>query len=206
MHKLKLTYFDIDGGRAEPARLAMHVGRIPFEDDRFTFAQFAEIKKAMPLAQVPVLTIDGLQVTQCNAINRFVGKLAGLYPRDPFQALLCDEILEAVEDVDNRIGPTLGMQGEEFKRARKALVDETFPRYLKFLQARLLARGGDFFIENRLSMADLKVFCLIRWLNSGLLDHVPTTLVETLAPELNRHCQRIAQVPEIAEYYAGRAE
>ena len=206
MYKLKLTYFDIDGGRAEPARLALHIGGIPFEDERFSFEQFAEIKKTTPLAQVPVLTVDGRQVTQCNAINRFVGKLAGLYPSDPLQALLCDEILEALEDVDNKIAPTFGLKGEAMKTAREALISGPFTRYLKWIQARLAAQGGEYFIENRLTIADLKVFGLIRWLNSGFLDHVPTTMVAELAPKLNQHCQRIAEIPAIAEYYAGRDE
>ena len=34
MPKLKLTYFDIHGGRGEPARLALSIGGIPFENDR----------------------------------------------------------------------------------------------------------------------------------------------------------------------------
>ena len=34
MPKLKLTYFDINGGRGEPARLALSIGGIPAEDDR----------------------------------------------------------------------------------------------------------------------------------------------------------------------------
>ena len=32
MAKLKLTYFDFDGGRGEPARLALHIGGVTFED------------------------------------------------------------------------------------------------------------------------------------------------------------------------------
>ena len=34
MPKLKLTYFDFHGGRGEPARLALAIAGIPFEDDR----------------------------------------------------------------------------------------------------------------------------------------------------------------------------
>ena len=34
MPKLKLTYFDFHGGRGEPARLALSIGGIPFEDAR----------------------------------------------------------------------------------------------------------------------------------------------------------------------------
>ena len=36
MAKLKLTYFDFDGGRGEPARLALHIGGIAFEDHRIS--------------------------------------------------------------------------------------------------------------------------------------------------------------------------
>ena len=45
MDKLKLTYFDVSGGRAEPARLALHIGGIPFEDKRFAFGDFAEVRR-----------------------------------------------------------------------------------------------------------------------------------------------------------------
>ena len=34
MTQLTLTYFDIHGGRAEAARLALHLGGIVFEDKR----------------------------------------------------------------------------------------------------------------------------------------------------------------------------
>ncbi|MGA7181249.1 MAG: glutathione S-transferase N-terminal domain-containing protein [Thiobacillaceae bacterium] len=80
MNKLKLTYFDFSGGRAEPARLALHIGGIPFEDHRFASRDFAEIRKATPLNQVPTLHVNAVQVTQSDAITRYAGKLAGLYP------------------------------------------------------------------------------------------------------------------------------
>ncbi|OIQ66759.1 hypothetical protein GALL_516680 [mine drainage metagenome] len=42
----------------------------------------------------------------------------------------------------------------------------------------------------------------MRGLNSGRMDHVPTDLVEKVAPLLNTHQQRIAQLPAVAQYYA----
>ena len=41
MTQLKLTYFDFNGGRGEPARLALAIGGIAFEDHRFSYAEFA---------------------------------------------------------------------------------------------------------------------------------------------------------------------
>lgn len=202
MPQLKLSYFDFHGGRAEPARLAMHIGGIAFEDHRLTYPEFGEFRKTTPFGQVPTLEVDGLMVTQSDAMTRYVGKLAGLYPTDPFQALLCDEVLSVIEDASVKIGPTYRMTGDAQKEARLALVNESMPVYLGWLQRKLLEQGGEYFVENRLTIADLKVFVDVRGLNSGRLDHVPSDLVEKVAPELNAHLQRIAKTPAIAEYYA----
>ena len=202
MDQLKLTYFDVDGGRAEPARLALHIGGIAFEDHRFAFADFAEVRKGTPLSQVPTLCVNGVQVSQSSAITRYVGKLTGLYPDDAFQALLCDEIVDAVEDASIKLGASFGLNGDDLKKARTELVDGALTKYLSWLQKQLDAHGGEYFAANRLTIADLKVFVFVRSLNSGRLDHVPTTLVETVAPKLNSHMQRIGGVPAIAQYYS----
>jgi glutathione S-transferase len=202
MSQLKLTYFDFHGGRGEPARLALHIGGIAFEDYRFAFADFAEVRKSTPLGQVPTLHVDGTLVTQSDAITRYVGKLAGLYPVDAFQALLCDEVMDAVEDANVKFGATFGLTGDALKEARTALVDGPLPLYLGWLQRQLQAHGGAYFADNRLTIADLKVFTWVRGLNSGRMDHVPTDLVERIAPQLNVHLQRIAQTPAVAQYYA----
>jgi glutathione S-transferase len=202
MSQLKLNYFDMHGGRAEPARLALAIGGIAFEDNRFAFPEFAELRKTTPFGQVPTLHVDGVQVTQCDSINRYVGKLTGLYPTDPFQALLCDEVMYVVEEANVKLGPTFRMTGDEQKAARLALVHGSMPVYLGWLQNQLLAHGGEYFADNRLTMADLKVFVDVRGLNSGRLDHVPADLVEQVAPALNAHMRRIAQTPAVLAYYA----
>jgi hypothetical protein len=42
----------------------------------------------------------------------------------------------------------------------------------------------------------------VQGLNSGRLDHVPTDLVERVAPALNAHMRRVAALPAIQAYYA----
>ena len=88
MAKYKLTYFDIDGGRAEPIRIAFHAAGIEFEDHRISFDEFSEMRSGARFTCVPVLENDGDQITQSNAISRYVGKMAGLYPADDLQALV----------------------------------------------------------------------------------------------------------------------
>jgi glutathione S-transferase len=205
MTQLKLTYFDSHGGRAEPARLALRIGGIAFEDKRFAFAEFAEVRKATPFGQVPTLHVDGVQITQSDAITRYAGKLAGLYPVDAYQALLCDEVMGAVEDVTIKLAATFGLTGDALKDARTALAAGPLTTYLRWMQSQLQAHGGVYFADNRLTVADLKVFTHVRGLNSGNLDHVPTSLVETVAPLLNVHMRMVGATPAIAQYYAKSA-
>ena len=75
------------------------------------------------------------------------------------------------------------------------------PRYLRWLQNQLEAHGGEFFADHRLTVADLKVFVMLRWFSSGKLDHIPADLVEAVAPKLAAFVDRIAGTPAIAEYY-----
>jgi prostaglandin-H2 D-isomerase / glutathione transferase len=202
MAQLKLSYFDMHGGRGEPVRLALAIGGVAFEDHRFSFPEFAEIRKTAPFGQVPVLEVDGVTITQSDAMLRYAGKLAGLYPTDAYQAMLCDEVSYVVEDANVKLGPTFRMTGDEQKAARQALVSGSMTTYLGWLQKRLLAQGGEYFADNRLTVADLKVFVDVRGLNSGRLDHVPTDLVEQVAPALNAHLQRVSQHPAVVAHYA----
>ena len=113
MPKYKLTYFDFHGGRGEPIRLAFFMGGISFVDDRVSFADWPARKPGTPFGSVPVLEVDGKEIAQSNTITRYVGKLAGLYPSDPWEAALCDETMDAVEDVINEVGATMFLPEEE---------------------------------------------------------------------------------------------
>ena len=167
MPKLKLTYFDFHGGRGEPARLALAMGGIPFEDDRVTFADWPRRKPETPFGAMPLLDVDGKILAQSNAINRYLGKLANLYPTDPWEAALCDETMEAVEDITNKIAATMFLPDEQKKSERKVLAEGPIPFYLTALERRLEQHGGRYFAGDRLSVADLKVFMLLRQLRSG---------------------------------------
>ena len=204
MANYRLTYFDFDGGRGEPIRIACHAAGIDLEDHRISFDEFREMRRNFPFTAVPVLTIDGEPVTQSNAIGRYVGRMAGLYPDDARQALYCDEVTDALEDLSHYIVQTFGLEGDELRIAREKLVDGWLSVFLRGLE-RLLARGGGrYFADDRLTMADLKVFVQTRSLKAGRLDHVPADLVERLAPSLAEHRQRIAGEPVVVAYYDSR--
>jgi len=205
MPTYKLTYFDFDGGRGEPIRIALHAAGIEFEDERLSFEQFGEMRHGTPFNALPVLSIDGIDISQTNSLLRYVGKMAKLYPADNLQALYCDEVMSAFEDINHHVGRTLFLQGDELRLAREKLVDGWLTVFTKGI-GKLLARGGGkYFADKRLTVADLKAFVQVRSLRSGILDHVPTDLVDRLAPALAEHQSRIETDPRVVAYYASRA-
>lgn len=207
MPKLVLNYFDFDGSRGETARIALHLAGIPFEDRRIAQKDWPAQRDRMPFQALPVLEVDGTQIAQSNTINRYVGKLAGLYPKDDLQAARADEVMDAVEDISTRIGQTMRMDDAAAKKAaREALVAGPLPRYLQQVEARLKAGGGEWFAENRLTVADLKCYYWVRWLKSGALDHIPADVVDRHAPLLAQHFERVKSQPKIAAYYAARGK
>ena len=204
MQKLKLSYFDFNGGRGECVRMALALGNIPFEDDRITMERWPQIKAEQPYGALPVLYVDGVPLAQTNAICRYVGKLADLYPTDPLQAAFCDEVLDTLEELNQQLGATMGLLPEEKKTKRQHLANQTLPIYLKGLNRRLLAGGGQYFANQKLTVADLRACDVIQWLSSGMLDDIPTQLTQTVAPQLMEHCERIQREPRVVGYLAKR--
>lgn len=205
MSQYKLTYFDMDGGRAEPIRIAFHAAGVEFEDDRITFEQFGGVRQSLRFNCVPTLEIDGAVVTQSNAMCRYVGKMAGLYPADELQALYCDEAMGAIEDLLHHMVHSFGLEGDELKAAREKLADGWLAVFLKGLNE-ILERGGDYFADNRLTVADLKVSGITGWLMSGQLDHIPTDIVARCAPLLVEHQERVTNDPVVKAYYEARTQ
>ena len=78
MSNYKVTYFDFDGGRGEPVRIALHAAGIAFEDVRWSFPEFGKNRGSLRFNAVPTLEIDGKVITQSNAISRYIGKMAGI--------------------------------------------------------------------------------------------------------------------------------
>ena len=84
--------------------------------------------------------------------------------------------------------PDLEVTGESAESVEKALGE-------------IVERGGDYVADNRLTVADLRVYVQTRSLRSGMLDHVPTDLVDQLAPRLVEHEERLAAHPVVTGYY-----
>ncbi len=210
IRSLRLRYFPF-AGRAGAIRDALHIGRIPFRDEEVPMDQFGQRRAEgeFPFGGLPVLdfeTNDGpVCAAQSNAILRFVGRLTDLYPADdPMQALKVDEAMDIAEDIACLLAPSLHEADTDRKLAmRQILAEETLPYWLGCIERLLVANGRTgFVVGTGLTVADLKLYWLLDWLTSGMLDGIPTNLLDNfenvLAWRVNVTAVRDARLAEDA--------
>lgn len=186
---LRLRYFPFPG-RAGPIRDALRIGRIAFEDVHVPPEDFGARRATgeFPFGGLPVLDVETTTGKVCsaqsNAILRFAGRLSGLYPvDDPVQALKVDEALDLGEDINGLMGPSIHEQDDVKKLAmRKELAEYTLPEWAAYFDRLLIANGSNgYIVGDSLSVADLKLYWIIDWLSSGILDGIPTSLFDNFA-------------------------
>ena len=208
--KITLYYFKIPFWRAEVTRLSLYIGDIPFEDYRVEgddyekFKKTGELpnKKIAPFKQLPVLDVDGKIFAQTGAIARFCGKLSGLYPKnDDYKAALIDQIIEGAQDINYLV--TLSGRDKDLERkkiARDILATKHLPKWFQFLEDLLKQNTGSvYFVESDLTIADLAIWRLLGWLKSGMLDGVPTTILDNYE-HLNKLREEIYKNPKVIKW------
>jgi|MDTA01.1.fsa_nt_gb glutathione S-transferase len=201
MH-IRFIYFNFPFWRAEASRIALFMAGIEFEDVRPGREEFRAMKSSgeLPYGQLPVMDVDGTRIAQSVAIARLCGQLAGLYPEnDPIAQARIDELLDTATDVTFLISPTMRERDPETKRAmRQKLGKEDLPRWLAFIERRLNSEGP-YAVSDTLSIADLVLWRLTDWLTSGLLDGLPTNLLDA-HPKLRDHHDHIGALPKVTQW------
>jgi len=203
MSKPKLTYFPIPG-RAGPIRLAAYVGGVDIEDERIPHPVFGERKAAgaFPLGSVPVIEVNGQVYCQSAAILRYIGKLGGLYPSDPLEALAVDQVIDTLAEVGDLLTPSMREEDQEKKlAARKELVENPL-KLPKFFGAVNKWAANGHIVGGKLTIADLNIFGIILFFTSGRLDGIDTTWLPTTFPNIAKTAELVKAHPKVAEYLA----
>ena len=195
MNKPRLTYFDFAGSRGEECRIALHLAGIDFDDERVKSADWPARKPGMPFGAMPVLQIPGKPpLAHSNAILVFIGRQHGLHPADAFEAARHEAVMCAVEELRHTITPTLRISDPDQKRAaREALAANELAAWGRQVEGQL--GEGPFLGGPTLMVADIKLYMVVRWLTSGTLDHVPTTVLD--------HCPKLLRLYRAVGEHAG---
>eukprot|EP00931_Biecheleriopsis_adriatica_P077509 TRINITY_DN51059_c0_g1_i1.p1 TRINITY_DN51059_c0_g1~~TRINITY_DN51059_c0_g1_i1.p1 ORF type:complete len:232 (+),score=38.34 TRINITY_DN51059_c0_g1_i1:41-736(+) len=188
--KVKLTYLD-GPGLAESVRLVLCIGDVPFVDERISYEEI-KVRRAgneLPYGQVPTLTMeDGCVYGQKNAILRWAGRQAGLYP-DECQ-LKCDGVVEAIHDINSKLyvfhyeaalgrnpitsEPVLPLSDDQKAQVGPYFNDTLLPERFKQLDMLLASSGGSYFCGEQLTICDVDFYCLAwnilsgRWTQKGI--------------------------------------
>ncbi|MCC6644687.1 MAG: glutathione S-transferase family protein [Polyangiaceae bacterium] len=187
MTKPRLTYFDAPVSRGEECRLALALAGVEFEDVRISRDQWAELKPSAPFGTVPYLEVEGhAAIGQTNAILTLIGRLHGLHPSDPFEAARHEAVMAHVEDLRVAVGQTLWMtDADEKRRAREALVADTFPAWGGITERHIGERG--FFAGDTAHVVDVKLYGIVRWFLGGKVDHIPADVFAAFPRLLRVH-------------------
>ncbi len=150
----KLHYFK-GRGRAETTRWMLAANQIEFENAPLaTPEDFDALKKSGKLLfnQLPLLEIDGLNLSQSAAMVGYLARRGGFYGDDGIEAVRCEMIAGAVADFNTpamqfafQPDPEIAIQG------LLASIEKFGPRFAKILHE----NGGEFMVGTRRSLADV---------------------------------------------------
>lgn len=201
MSKPTLTYFDSPASRGEECRMALSLAGIDFTDRRLKRDEWAALKPSMPYGSLPVLEIPGkAPLAHSNAILGFIGREHGLLPSDSFEAARHVAVMEACEELRHHVTPVLRITDEAQKvTARGELQNKYMPTWAGFVEKQI--GSGPFFGGSTISVADIKLYMIVRWVASGNIDHVSK---DTFAPfsKLTRLYQAVGDHPGIKAWQA----
>jgi glutathione S-transferase len=203
----KLYYFDIKG-RGEPIRLACRYAGLKLEDVRVKRETFQEMKEngTIPFGQLPFcefLGEDGKKVTaipQMRSILRLIGQSTDnkIYPADAADAARVDSMLDFEEDlfVAVRVSVFPARYGfddykdDEEKLSRRSHIASSMSPKLGMLEKILGSTQSGWSADTeRPSIADFALNCSLEWLRGGMLDGIPTSILDEY-PNIVKYCQK----------------
>ena len=204
---IKIYYSHLPFWRAEVLRVSLFIKDIPFEDVRVSREEFIHLIKTgflpngkrSPFHQLPVIEVDDKIIGQTGAIARYCGKVSNLYSDDILKAAKIDQIIDAATDITNVVSPTIREKDEVKKMEdRKVLVNKLLPRWFKYLENLLSEDDSTWFVE-KMTIADIAMWRLLGWLTSGIIDGIPTYVVDKF-PKLKNIHHQVHTHPKVQEW------
>ena len=204
---IKIYYSHLPFWRAEVLRVSLFIKDIPFEDVRVSREEFIHLIKTgflqngkrSPFHQLPVIEVEDKIIGQTGAIARYCGKVSNLYSDDKLKAAKIDQIIDAATDITNVVSPTIREKDQKKKMEdRKVLVNKLLPRWFRYLENLLSEDDTTWFVE-KMTIADIAMWRLLGWLTSGIIDGIPTSVVDDF-PKLKNIHHQVHTHPKVQEW------
>lgn len=200
---LRLWYLDHHFWRAECVRLALFMGRVPYEDRRVGYDELYG-SGMLTFGTFPALEVNGKPIAQTHAMAAFVGKLTGFYPQDIWLQAKVDEVFGGLTDATDLITGTMRIKDPQQKmrtRAQMASNEGRLTMLLNGIEELLRQNGGNGYAAGEsLTVADLALWRAVGWISSGVLDGIPPEYVARFFPLLHKLHLQVDALPEVAEW------
>jgi len=202
MSKFTLLYFGLEG-RAGPIRNMCAIGNVQYKDQVVSWDDWPKVKATLPYGQVPAIRAGDLTINQSSDILRFVSKLAGLYPKDPLEALQVDSLVSNINQTfDSTIGKTIHSKQdkEELTKQRMEFLSKKDGKLGMFLARMDLQIGvgtSGYLFEFGLTAADTLLFQIVCHLSMGILDGIPKTYIRDNFENLEAFRVKVASIDAI---------
>ena len=181
-------------GRAETTRWMLAVNQIPFENIVIDMPEELDALRAtgkLPFDQIPLLEIDGHNLSQSSAMIRYLARRGDFYGDTETDALWCDLMVGAVADFSET-----GLKAM-FQATNEIAISEQQAAFAKFapcFEARLKENSTGFCAGTRLSFADV----ILAEALSLYLEWIPDILEST--PLLKALNETVLSQPGIKAY------
>ncbi|KAK6757032.1 hypothetical protein RB195_015080 [Necator americanus] len=200
----KLTYFPIRG-RAECARQIFALAGREYEDVRLTHEQFAAARPNLPFGQLPVLEVDGKQLSQSLAINRFLARQFGFAGKTAFEEALVDSLADQFADYLTEVKPyflvVFGItKTDNLEKLKKDVLLPGRAKLLRFVTNFLKKSKSGFLVGPEVTWVDL----LISEHVAETSEQVPEYLDGF--PEVKAHMKKVRAIPKIKKWLETRPQ
>ena len=101
------------------------------------------------------------------------------------------DLIEAAMEADIRQLPWMSEATK--KQAREHMAATSIPTWAGFVERQI--GDGPFVAGAAIQVADIKLYMVVRWLTSGVIDHVPTTVLD--------HCPKLLRLFRAVGDHAG---
>ena len=203
MPTYKLFYFNIRA-RAEVIRFIFKQAGVEFEDVRIPKEKWqAEYKPNMPHGTVPVLEVDGKQLSGSGPIQRYLAEEFGLAGANAWENAQLDSILDVGKDFAQKLVTVLFEKDEGKKSVLiKELEDESMPKYLGLFESILTKNNSPdgWLFGSKVTYVDLAFYDLMCWLGEGY------SAVIDKYPAIRKNMAAVEALPNIAKWLKERPQ
>ncbi|XP_068926703.1 glutathione S-transferase A4-like isoform X1 [Petaurus breviceps papuanus] len=194
--KPKLYYFN-GRGRMESIRWLLAVAGVEFEEVILeTREQYLKLLEDgfLLFQQVPLVEIDGMKLTQTQAILSYLAAKYNLYGKDLKETALINMYTGGISDLMFLIMVHYFKPAEEKEKEIEFILEKAKSRYFPAFEKILKNHGQDYLVGNRFSWADihlLEVILMVEELRATALSEFPL---------LQAFKTRISNIPTIKKF------